>query len=207
MSAADILCAPVKRTRCVERCGSRCDDAIGKPRRHGSASRFAMDIAYRQAGQGSIDLADIHASLEFLNGSRYVRRGVIGLNGFSLGGRMALRVAAHAKVLAVSAIAARTSSQSNPTVLDEAGRLTSPILLQHGTSDSVVPYQDSVLLEKKLKSVRLTDRSRQPHRAARPLAFRPFPTPERLKAHAWHVSGTLVGPRRRAACRRCAVSL
>ena len=117
------------------------------------AGYVAMDIEYRQTGQGSIDVADIHTSLEFLNGSRYVRRGVIALNGFSLGGRMALRVAAHAKVLAVSAIAARTSSQSNPTVLDEADRLNSPILLQHGTNDSVVPHQDSVLLDKKLKSL------------------------------------------------------
>ena len=63
------------------------------------AGYVAMDIEYREARQGSIDLADIHTSLEFLNGSRYVRRGVIALNGFSLGGRMALRVAAHAKVL------------------------------------------------------------------------------------------------------------
>jgi dipeptidyl aminopeptidase/acylaminoacyl peptidase len=54
-------------------------------------------------------------------------------------------------VVALSAIAARTTSMSNPTVLDQAGRLTCPILLQHGTADSVVPYQDSVLLEKKLR--------------------------------------------------------
>ena len=42
---------------------------------------------------------------------------------------------------------------SNPTVLDQVGRLTCPILLQHGTEDSVVPYQDSVLLEKKLREL------------------------------------------------------
>jgi dienelactone hydrolase len=82
-----------------------------------------------------------------------VRRGVIGLNGFSLGGRLALRVAARRTVLAVSAIAARTSSGSTPTVLEQADRLTVPILLQHGTDDSVVPYNDSVLLERKLKSL------------------------------------------------------
>jgi dienelactone hydrolase len=98
-------------------------------------------------------MGDIYKSLEFLNGSSHVRNGVIGLNGFSLGARMALHVAAHKKVLAVSAIGARTSSKDNPTVLDEAASLNCPILLQHGTEDSVAPYQDAVLLEKKLKGL------------------------------------------------------
>jgi len=117
------------------------------------AGYVAIDVQYRQAGPGSIDIQDIYKSLEFLNDSPHVRRGVIGLNGFSLGGRMALRVAARQKVLAVSAIAARTSSGSIPTVLDEAARLTAPILLQHGTDDSVVPYDDAVRLEKTLKGM------------------------------------------------------
>src|SRR5688572_30549567 len=50
-------------------------------------------------------------------------------------------------------IAARTSAGSNPTILDSAPRLTLPILLQHGTEDSVVPYNESVLLERRLKSL------------------------------------------------------
>jgi dienelactone hydrolase len=117
------------------------------------AGYVAMDIEYRRAAGGSIDIGDIQTSLQYLNGSRYVKSGAIGLNGFSLGARMALLLAAREKVVALSAIAARTTSMSNPTVLDQAGRLTCPILLQHGTEDSVVPYQDSVLLEKKLRGL------------------------------------------------------
>ena len=117
------------------------------------AGYVAMDIEYRRTAGGSIDIGDIQASLHYLNGSRYVRSGVIGLNGFSLGARMALLLAAREKVVALSAIAARTTSMSNPTVLDQAARLACPILLQHGTADSVVPYQDSVLLEKKLRAL------------------------------------------------------
>jgi dipeptidyl aminopeptidase/acylaminoacyl peptidase len=117
------------------------------------AGYVAMDVEYRELRAGTIDVEDVLKSLEFLNGSRYVRRGVIGVNGFSLGGRLALRVATREKVLAVSAIAARTSSGSTPTILEQAARLTSPILLQHGTDDSVVPYNDSVLLERSLKGM------------------------------------------------------
>jgi len=118
------------------------------------AGYVALDVDYRGIGTGSIDIQDIYKSLEFLNASRYVRRDVIGLNGYSLGGRMALRVAAQRRVLAVSTIAARSSSGSTPTVLAQAERLTVPILLQHGTEDSVVPYADAVLLEKKLRALR-----------------------------------------------------
>jgi dienelactone hydrolase len=117
------------------------------------AGYVAMDIEYRRTAGGSIDIGDIQTSLRYLNGSRYVRSDVIGLNGFSLGARMALLLAAREKVVALSAIAARTTSMSNPTVLDQAAKLTCPILLQHGTEDSVVPYQDSVLLEKKLRGL------------------------------------------------------
>ena len=117
------------------------------------AGYVAMDIEYRRTAGGSIDVGDIQTSLQYLNGSRYVRSGVIGLNGFSLGARMALLLPAREKVVALSAIAARTTSMSNPTVLAQAGRLTCPILLQHGTDDSVVPYQDSVLLEKRLRGL------------------------------------------------------
>ena len=117
------------------------------------AGYVAMDIEYRRTPAGSIDIGDIQTSLQYLNGLRYVRSGVIGLNGFSLGARMALLLAAREKVAAVSGIAARTTSMSSPTVLDQAGKLTCPILLQHGTADSVVPYQDSVLLESKLRAL------------------------------------------------------
>jgi dipeptidyl aminopeptidase/acylaminoacyl peptidase len=111
-----------------------------------------MDVGYREAGTGNIDVEDIIKSFEYLNSSRSVKRGVIGLNGFSLGARLALRVATRQNVLAVCAIAARTSSGGTPTILEVSARLTAPILLQHGTDDEVVPYNDSVLLEKKLKS-------------------------------------------------------
>jgi dipeptidyl aminopeptidase/acylaminoacyl peptidase len=124
---------------------------VGTLRLFARAGYVAMDVEYRKVGDGLIDMQDIYRSLDYLNGLRYVRRGLIGLNGFSLGGRLALRIAAHQSVLAVSAIGARTSSGSNPTVLDEAVRLRAPILLQHGTGDSVVPYNDAVLLEAKLK--------------------------------------------------------
>src|SRR5262245_64771063 len=117
------------------------------------AGYVAMDVEYRQLEPGAIDTHDIDRSLECLNGSPHVRRGVIGLNGFSLGARMALLLSAREPVRAVSAIAARTSSGSSPTVLAQASRLNSPILLQHGTQDSVVPYNDSVLLANALKSL------------------------------------------------------
>jgi dipeptidyl aminopeptidase/acylaminoacyl peptidase len=117
------------------------------------AGFVAMDVEYRESRPGTIDVEDVSKSLEYLDNSRYVRRGVIGLNGFSLGGRLALRVATRRKVLAVSAIAARTSSGSTPTILEQVDRLTVPILLQHGTADSVVPYNDSVLLVTKLRNV------------------------------------------------------
>jgi len=57
-------------------------------------------------------------------------------------------------VRAVSAIAARTTGGDPPTILDLADRFRMPILLQHGTEDPTVPYQDSVLLEQKLKSLK-----------------------------------------------------
>ncbi|MBA2305155.1 MAG: dienelactone hydrolase family protein [Acidobacteria bacterium] len=117
------------------------------------AGYVALDVDYRGVGSGSIDIQDIYKSLEFLNASRHVRQGAIGLNGFSLGGRLALRIATQRRVLAVSAIAARTTSGSTPTVLAQAERLTVPILLQHGTEDSVVPYGDAVVLEKKLRAL------------------------------------------------------
>jgi len=117
------------------------------------AGYAAMDVEYRRTPSGSIDLQDIFASFDFLNKAPNVRRGMIAINGFSLGARMALHVAAHRETWAVSAIAARTSSGDTPTVLEEASRLRAPILLQHGVEDSVVPYNDSVLLEKKLKGL------------------------------------------------------
>ncbi len=84
------------------------------------AGYVALDVDYRGVGSGSIDIQDIYKSLEFLNASRHVRQGAIGLNGFSLGGRLALRIATQRRVLAVSAIAARTTSGSTPTVLAQA---------------------------------------------------------------------------------------
>ena len=117
------------------------------------AGYVAMDIEYRQAAGGGIEIDDVYASLEYLKRSRFVRKGLIGLNGFSLGARTALRVAATQEVRAVSAIAARTTGGAAPTILDEADRLKVPILLQHGTEDPVVPYADSVLLEQKLKGL------------------------------------------------------
>ena len=57
-------------------------------------------------------------------------------------------------VRAVSAIAARTTGGEPPTLLDDADKLKMPILLQHGTEDPAVPYQDSVLLEQKLKGLK-----------------------------------------------------
>ena len=119
------------------------------------AGYVAMDIEYRDAASGTgIDINDVYASLEFLKSSRYVRKGLVGLNGFSLGARTALRVAITQDVRAVSAIAARTTRGTPPTILDEADKLKMPILLQHGTKDPGVPYEDSVLLEKKLKSLK-----------------------------------------------------
>lgn len=117
------------------------------------AGYVAMDVDYRGSGPNRIDISDIYKSIDYLNESRFVRSGAIALNGFSLGGRMSLRVAASRKVVAVSAIAARTTGGSTPTVLQEVGKLTCPILLQHGTDDSVVPYEDAVLLDKSLKSL------------------------------------------------------
>ena len=118
------------------------------------AGYVAMDVEYRPIDGGGIDIQDVYASLDFLKRSRFVRRGLIGLNGFSLGARTALRVAANQDVRAVSAIAARTTGGSAPTILDEADRLKVPILLQHGTEDPLVPYEDSVLLEQKLKGLK-----------------------------------------------------
>jgi dipeptidyl aminopeptidase/acylaminoacyl peptidase len=118
------------------------------------AGYAAMDVEYRRTTSGSIDLQDIFASFDFLNRAPNVKRGVIAINRFSLRARMALQVAAHRDARAVSAIAARTSSSMDtPTVLEEAARLRAPILLQHGVDDSVVPYNDSVLLERKLKGL------------------------------------------------------
>jgi dipeptidyl aminopeptidase/acylaminoacyl peptidase len=118
------------------------------------AGYVAMDVEYRQLDGGGIDIDDVYASLDFLKASRFVRKGLVGLNGFSLGARTALIVAANRDVRAVSAIAARTTGGTAPTILDEADRLKVPILLQHGTNDPQVPYQDSVLLEQKLKSLK-----------------------------------------------------
>ncbi|HKT80558.1 MAG TPA: dienelactone hydrolase family protein [Vicinamibacterales bacterium] len=117
------------------------------------AGYVAMDIDYKETGNG-IDVDDVYRSLEFLKASRYVRKNAIGLNGFSLGARTALRIALTTDVKAVSAIAARTTSGAPPTILDQADRLTMPILLQHGTEDPQVPYADSVALEQKLKGLK-----------------------------------------------------
>ena len=117
------------------------------------AGYVALDVEYRRTRPGYIDARDIDVSLEYLRRSRFAKPGVVGLNGFSLGGRMVLQLATRERVLAVSAIAARTSSGDTPTILDEAGRLMSPVLLQHGTEDSVVPYNDSVLLDRQLKKL------------------------------------------------------
>jgi dienelactone hydrolase len=118
------------------------------------AGYVAMDVEYRDGPAGGIDMDDVYASLDFLKSSRFVRKGLVGLNGFSLGARTALRIAATRDVRAVSAIAARTTGGPAPTILDEAELLKMPILLQHGTKDPAVPYEDSVLLEKKLKSLK-----------------------------------------------------
>jgi dipeptidyl aminopeptidase/acylaminoacyl peptidase len=120
------------------------------------AGYVSMDIEYPPASSGSVenlDVRDAAASLEFLKASRFVRKNLVGLNGFSRGARAALRLAAIQDVRAVSAIAARSSGGVAPTILDEAERLKAPILLQHGMKDPTVPYQDSVLLERRLKSL------------------------------------------------------
>jgi dipeptidyl aminopeptidase/acylaminoacyl peptidase len=117
------------------------------------AGYVAMDIEYQSKTPGTIDVDAIYASLEHLRNARFVKREMVGLNGFSLGARMALRVAANRPVQAVSLIAARTSSGGNPTALDNAARLTAPMLFQHGTQDPQVPYNDSVLLVDKLRGL------------------------------------------------------
>ena len=55
------------------------------------AGYVAMDVEYRELRPGTIDIEDVLKSIDYLSGSRYVRRGVIGLNGFLPGGRLALR--------------------------------------------------------------------------------------------------------------------
>jgi len=117
------------------------------------AGYVAMDIEYPEVTGTNSDIQDAVASLEFLRSSRFVRRGVIGLNGFSRGGRAALRLAAMQDVRAVSAIGVRTTTGNPPTILDEADRLKMPILLQHGVDDAG-PAADMVLLERKLKSLK-----------------------------------------------------
>ena len=117
------------------------------------AGYVAMDVEYRQNGPGANDLQDVTEILAYLKRLRFVKSDTIGLNGFSRGARNALRLASRERVLAVSAIAARSSGGPSPTILEDADRLKVPILLQHGTDDPGVPYNDSVLLERRLKSL------------------------------------------------------
>ena len=117
------------------------------------AGYVAIDVEYRQNGPNSPDLEDAIESLEYLKRQRFVKSDAIGLNGFSRGGRAALRLATRQRVPAVSAIAARTTGAPAPTILDDAERLTMPVLLQHGTEDPV-PQNDLALLEQRLKSLR-----------------------------------------------------
>jgi dipeptidyl aminopeptidase/acylaminoacyl peptidase len=118
------------------------------------AGYVALVVAYRDTPGAGVDLEDVAAALEYLRRSPFVGKNLVALNGFSLGARTALRLAAHQDVRAVSAIAARTSAGSPPTIIDEAALIKAPVLLQHGTEDPMVPYQDSVLLADRLKGLK-----------------------------------------------------
>jgi dienelactone hydrolase len=117
------------------------------------AGYVAMDLEYPESGRGAADVDHAVASLAYLKGLRYVRADAVAVNGFSRGGRAALKLAARERVLAVSAIGARTSAGPSPTTLEEADRLTMPVLLQHGSEDAG-PRDDFALLERRLKSLR-----------------------------------------------------
>jgi dienelactone hydrolase len=117
------------------------------------AGYVALDVEYRQNGPNSPDVEDAIESFEYLKRQRFVRADVIGVNGFSRGGRAALKLAVRGRVVAVSAIGARTSAGPSPTTLEEADRLTMPVLLQHGSEDAG-PRDDFALLERRLKTLR-----------------------------------------------------
>lgn len=94
------------------------------------------------------------AGVDYLAGLKGVKRGKVGVNGFSLGGRLALFTAIYStKVGAVCSQAGRTTSGATQPVLQLAEQIHCPVLIFHGTSDEVVPYQDSVELASKLKKL------------------------------------------------------
>jgi len=117
------------------------------------AGYVAMDLEYPQSGRGAADVDHAADSLAYLKGLRFVKADVIALNGFSRGGRAALKLAVRDRVGAVSAIGARTSAGPSPTTFEEAERLTMPVLLQHGSEDAG-PRDDFALLERRLKNLR-----------------------------------------------------
>lgn len=131
--------------------GDHAADNVEILERFAHAGYVALDLEFDQGQEG---LADVESAVQFLANSAYVSGGKVGINGFSLGARLGLLEAERSnRVRAVSSISGRTSSGSNPTVLDGVANLRCPVLIQHGSADSVVPYDDSVRLEKRLREL------------------------------------------------------
>lgn len=94
------------------------------------------------------------AAVDYVAGLPYVKHGHIGVDGYSLGGRYALMCSERTdKIGACSSQAGRTTSGEAVPVMALVDKIHCPVLVQHGTADTVVPYSDSVVLVEKLKAL------------------------------------------------------
>ncbi|MGH2628156.1 MAG: alpha/beta hydrolase family protein [Anaerolineales bacterium] len=124
-------------------------------------SQEVLSLPLAQRGRAAmirfrVEAADVVASLEYLRTLPYVDRARIAVTGTSHGGVVTLLAAAAAPQAFVSVVSQAAGSNWDPhTVVQEmaaaGARITVPILLQHGTADTLVPISRSLELYDALK--------------------------------------------------------
>lgn len=106
-------------------------------------------------GQGRGELEDVIKAVEFIRKQQNVNRERIALVGYSFGGSLVLMAAERVNAKVIVSI----SPSTNPTetrldVLEFTPRVSSPVLLVHGTADEMVPYSESEKVLKLLENAK-----------------------------------------------------
>jgi dipeptidyl aminopeptidase/acylaminoacyl peptidase len=109
----------------------------------------ALTVNYNRSNRNYLDTLN---AVRFLKRSKYVKSSSVSIVGFSRGAKQAVYVSTVEPLRCIVPIGGRhmTEESSVDAPIEFAAKVNCPILLIHSKGDPVVPYENSVEMEKAL---------------------------------------------------------